>query len=80
MQGEPSWARPLCTSLQHYIAQLNQGLAHDTQQEVARALLERLLQRIEAAVAAKKFTALGGLLLDRCARLLPGHMVKQASC
>lgn len=66
VQAETSWARPLCTSLQHYVAQLHLGLAHDTQQELGRALLARLLQRIEAIVAAKKFTALGGLLLDRC--------------
>ena len=72
MQAEPSWARPLCTSLQHYIAQLGQGLAREAQEEVARALLGRLLQRAEAAVRAKKFTALGGLLLDRCASRVLG--------
>ena len=66
-QGEPGWARPLCASLQHYLDHIFPGLAADTQQEVARAVLARLIYRVEAAISAKKFTALGGLLLDRCA-------------
>jgi hypothetical protein len=67
VQGEVGWAKPLCTSLQHYLSAIFQGLAADAQQEVSRAVLARLLYRVEAAVSTKKFTALGGLLLDRCA-------------
>jgi hypothetical protein len=70
MQGEVGWARPLCSSLQHYLEHIFLGLATDTQQEVARAVLARLLYRVEAAISAKKVSALGGLLLDRCVELV----------
>jgi hypothetical protein len=70
VKGEAGWARPLCTSLQHYLGHIFKGLTTDAQQEVSRSVLARLLFRIEAALSCKRFTALGGLLLDRCIFLL----------
>lgn len=67
MQVEPGWAAPLCSGLQHYWDLLLPGLATEAHQEVSRALLARLLTRIEGALKTRRFTALGGLLLDRCA-------------
>lgn len=70
VQSEPGWARPLCASLQHYLDVIAQGLAGETQQELSRSLVARLVFRIESHVSAKQFSALGGLLLDRCAPAL----------
>ena len=67
MQMEPGWPAPLCSGLQHYLDLLTPGLASEAHQEVSRALLARLLIRIEGALKTLQFTALGGLLLDRCA-------------
>jgi hypothetical protein len=74
VQGDAGWARSLCGSLQHYLGCIFPGLAGEAQAEVSRAVLERLLYRVEAAVSSKKFTALGGLLLDRDVRALTSGM------
>jgi hypothetical protein len=66
VQGEVGWARPLCSRLHHHLDVLFQGLAADTQQEVSRSILARLVFRIESTIMSKKFSALGGLLLERC--------------
>jgi hypothetical protein len=66
MQREMGWARPICSRLKHHLDVLCQGLAAETQQEVSRSILARLVFRIESTITAKKFTALGGLLLERC--------------
>lgn len=66
MQVEPGWPAPLCSGLQYYWDLLIPGLATEAHQEVSRALLARLLIRIEGTLKTQKFTALGGLLLDRC--------------
>lgn len=66
VQMEMGWASPLCASLQYYWDLITPGLAAEAQQEVSRSLISRLLFRIEGMLKTKKFTALGGLLLDRC--------------
>jgi hypothetical protein len=65
MQVELGWASPLCASLQYYWDLITPGLAAEVQQELSRSLISRLLYRIEGILKGKKFTALGGLLLDR---------------
>lgn len=67
VQVEPGWPAPLCSGLQYYWDLLMPGLATEAHQEVSRALLARLLIRIEGTLKIRKFTALGGLLLDRYA-------------
>jgi hypothetical protein len=66
VQSEPGWAPPICSSLQYYWDLITPGLAMEAQQEVSRTLLARLLYWVEGMLKTKKFTALGGLMLDRC--------------
>ena len=65
IQMELGWASPLCASLQYYWDLITPGLAAEAQQEVSRSLISRLLYRIEGVLKTKKFTSLGGLLVDR---------------
>ncbi|KAL6780593.1 COG4 [Auxenochlorella protothecoides x Auxenochlorella symbiontica] len=72
--GSPTaWAADLAGALEVTLLPLRPYLVPSLHQSVVMRVLDGVLARLEAAVAARRFSQLGGLALERDLRLLAGR-------